>query len=125
MNEEITGPRKNCIKRGLIIYILNIITVIRARSERWAGHVSRIAGKDFVRKPEEGRLAAPKYRWETYIKMNFKEFSWKHASVITPAQYEDRWHSLVRTVMNIGVFGLSEQLLAFEKDHCSMELVSK
>jgi hypothetical protein len=87
---------KNCIN-----YILNIITV---EGER-AGHVSRIAGKDFLRKLEgEGPLGAPKYRWDTYIKINFKGFSWKYASLIRLVQYEDRWHFLVGTVMNIWYF---------------------
>jgi hypothetical protein len=51
----------------------NIITVIKLRTRRWAGHVARIGEMRcnfFCRKPEGKRpLGKPRRRWEDNIRM--------------------------------------------------------
>ena len=56
----------------------NIISNLKSRRLRWAGHVARMeqsrnAYRVLVEKPEGKRsLGRPKHRWEDNIKMNFK-----------------------------------------------------
>jgi hypothetical protein len=61
---------------------LNIITHIKSRRMRWAGHVARMEEesnvyKVLMRKPEGTRpLGRPRHRWENGIRMDLRDFGW-------------------------------------------------
>jgi hypothetical protein len=60
----------------------NIIRVMKSRSLRWAGHVTRMgerrgAYRALVGKPEGSRpLERPRRRWKDNIKTYFREVGW-------------------------------------------------
>jgi hypothetical protein len=57
----------------------NIVTVIKPRRMRWAGHVARMGEgrgvyRGLVGRPKEKRpLERPRFRWEDSIKMDLSE----------------------------------------------------
>jgi hypothetical protein len=79
----------------------NIISVIKSRRMKWAGHVARMGERKgvyriLVGKPEGRRpLGTPSHRWEDNIKMNLLEVDW-----IELAQHMDRRWSLMNAVIN-------------------------
>jgi hypothetical protein len=86
-----------------------IVTVIKARKMRWAGHVAcmgevRGAYNILVGMPEGRRpLGRPRHRWEDNIKMDLGEIGFGDVDWIHLAQDGDRWRALVNTVTNLRV----------------------
>jgi hypothetical protein len=87
----------------------SIVTVIKARRMRWAGHVARkgevrSAYNILVGRPQ-GRipLGRPRRRWEDNIKMDLREIGLGDVDWIHWAQDRDRWLAVVNTVMNLQV----------------------
>jgi hypothetical protein len=84
-----------------------IITIIKSRRMRLAGHVARIKGnrsacRILVGKPEGKRpLGRPRRRWEDNIKMDLREIGWGGVDWIDLVQDRDQWRALVNTVMNL------------------------
>jgi hypothetical protein len=87
----------------------NIITQIKSRRMRWAGHVARMGEERNVYrvlmgKPEGNRpLGIPRHRWEDGIRMDLREIGWGSIDWIQLAQDRDQWRALVNTVMNLRV----------------------
>jgi hypothetical protein len=87
----------------------NIVRVIKSRTLRWAGHVTRMEerrGVDrvLVGKPEGKRpFGRPRRRWENNIKMNLQEVGYGDMDWIDLAQDRDRLRVLVNAVMNLCV----------------------
>jgi hypothetical protein len=77
----------------------SVITMIKSRSIRWAGHVARMgrrknAYRILVGKPEGKRpLARGRRRWD------LREIGWGGMDRIDLAQDRDRWRALVNTIM--------------------------
>jgi hypothetical protein len=86
----------------------SIITIIKSRRMRLAGHVAQMGEKRnayriLVGKPEGMRpIRRPTHRWEDKIKMDFREIGWGGMDWIDLAQGRDQWRALVNTVMNLG-----------------------
>jgi hypothetical protein len=84
----------------------DIITIIKSRRMRWAGHVSRMgerrnAYRILVGKPEGKRpLGRSRHRWMDNIKMNLTERERDGMDWIDLAQDRNQWRALVNTVMN-------------------------
>jgi hypothetical protein len=87
----------------------NIVSVIKCRRMRWAGHVARMGEgrgvyKFLVGKPEGKRpLGIPRHRQEDSIKMDLQEVGCGGLDWIELAEDRDRWWALVTMVMNLGV----------------------
>jgi hypothetical protein len=104
---EVTGGWRTLHEALLGLYSSpSIITVIKARRMRWAGHVARMrkvrgAYNILVGRPEGRRpLERPRHRWEDNIKMDLREIGFRDVDWINWAQDRDRWRALVNTVMN-------------------------
>jgi hypothetical protein len=82
----------------------SIVSVIKARRMRWAGHVARMremrgAYNILVRRPEGRRpLGRLRRRWEDNIKMDLREIGFRDVDWIHLAQDRDSWRALVKTV---------------------------
>jgi hypothetical protein len=75
----------------------NIVSVIKSRRMRWAGHVARMGeGRGIYRvlvgRPEGKRR--PRHRWENKIKMDFREIAVDGAKWIQLAQDSVQWRAL-------------------------------
>jgi hypothetical protein len=87
----------------------NIVTVIKSRRTRWAGHVARMGeGRGVYRvlvgRPEGKRpLGRPRLRWENNIKLDLREIGIDGSNWVRLAQDRVRWRVFVNTVMNIRV----------------------
>jgi hypothetical protein len=87
----------------------NIVTVIKSRRMRWAGHVARMGeGRGVYRvlvgRPEGKRpLGRPRCRWENNTKMGLREIVTDEANWIRLAQDRIQWRAFVNTVMNLQV----------------------
>jgi hypothetical protein len=87
----------------------NIITIIKSRRMRWAGHIARMGEKRneyrlLVRKPEGKRpLRRPRRRWVDNIRMDLGEMEWGDVDWIGLAQDRNRWRALVNAVLNLRV----------------------
>jgi hypothetical protein len=87
----------------------DIISQIKSRRMRWAGHVAcmgegRKVYSVLVGKPEGKRpLERPRRRWEDGIKMDLREIGWGGVEWIHLAQDRDWWWALVNAVMNLWV----------------------
>jgi hypothetical protein len=75
----------------------------------WAELVARMGEernvyKVLVGKPE-GKipLGRPRRRWENGIRLDIKEIGWGSVEWIHFAQDDDRWRTLVNTVMNLRI----------------------
>jgi hypothetical protein len=85
----------------------NIVTVIKSRRMRWAGHVARMKeGRGVYRvligRPEGKRpLGRPRRRCEDNIKMDLGEIGIDGANWIQLAQDRVHWRAFVNTVMNL------------------------
>jgi hypothetical protein len=92
-----------------LYFSLNIVTVIKSRRMRWAGHVARMGEERgvyrvLVAKPEGKRpLGRPRRRWENNIKMDLREIGIDEANWIQLAQDRVQWRACVNTVMNLRV----------------------
>jgi hypothetical protein len=84
----------------------NIITMIKSRRMRWAGHVARMGAKRnayriYVGKPKGKRqLGSLRRRWVDNIKMDLRDIGWGGMVWIGQAQDRNQWRALVNTVMN-------------------------
>jgi hypothetical protein len=87
----------------------SIITIMKSRSMRWAGHVARMGEKRnmyrlLIGKPEGKRpLGRWKRRWMDNIKMDLLKVGLNVADCIGLAQERYRWRALVNSVMNLRV----------------------
>jgi hypothetical protein len=64
----------------------------------------RNACKNLIGKPDAKRLPRkPRCRWESNIKMSFKEVGFVTVDWIHLAQDRDHWRALVNMVMNLRV----------------------
>jgi hypothetical protein len=87
----------------------NIIRMMKSRTMRWAGHVTRmgetrIAYRILVGKPEGKRpLGRSRRRWVGNIKIDLREIGWDGVDWIDLAQNTGHWRAIVNTVMNLRV----------------------
>jgi hypothetical protein len=87
----------------------SIITMIKSRRMRWAGHVARMGEKRNAYRILVGKpggkipLGRPRRRWVNNIKMDLRETGWDNVDCIDLAQDRDHWRALVNTVMNLRV----------------------
>jgi hypothetical protein len=116
---RIFGPKRVELTRGWIklhneelrsLYSYpNIISIIKSRRMRWAGHVTRMEEKGnaymiLVGKPEGKKpLGRPRRRWTDNIKMDLREIGWDGIDWIDLAQDRDQWRALVSTLINLRV----------------------
>jgi hypothetical protein len=88
---------------------LNIVTVIKSRRMRWAGHVARRGeGRGVYRvlvgRPEGTRpLGRPRRRWEDNIKMDLREIGIDGENWIRLAQDMVQSWAFVSTVLNLWI----------------------
>ena len=84
----------------------NIISVIKCRRLKWAGHVARMEEgrsvfKMLTGKPTRKRpLGRPTRRWEDNIRMNLKEIG---IDWVDSAQDRSYWSAIVNTVLTLRV----------------------
>jgi hypothetical protein len=87
----------------------SIITIIKSRRMRWAGHVSRIGRRgihiDYWCGKAEGNrpVRKPRRRWVDNIKMDLREIGYDGMDSIDLALDRDQWRALVNKVMNLRV----------------------
>jgi hypothetical protein len=85
----------------------NIISVIKSRRLRWAGHVARmgegrVVYRVLVGKPESKRpLGRPRHRWEDNINTDLRKIGIDGANWIRLAQDRVQCRAFVNTVMNL------------------------
>jgi hypothetical protein len=95
--DEVTGDWKKLRNEELhnLYSSPNIITMIKSRNMRWAGHVARM----------ERRGIRVGYWWKRQkeIKMDLREIEWDGMDWIELAQDRDHWRAFVNTVMNLRV----------------------
>jgi hypothetical protein len=88
---------------------LNIVSVIKSRRMRWAGHVAcmgegRGVYRVLVGRPEGKRpLGRPRHRWENNVKMDLREIGIGGANWIQLAWDRVQWQTFVNMVMNLQV----------------------
>jgi hypothetical protein len=82
----------------------NVVTVIKARRMRWAGHVARMGEgrcvyRVLVGRPEGKRpLGRPRRRWEDNIKMDLREIGMDGVNWIQLAHDRVQWRACVKYV---------------------------
>jgi hypothetical protein len=87
----------------------NIVSVIKSRRMRWAGHMARMGERScvyrmFVGRPECKRpLGRSRCRWEDNINMDLRETGMDEANWIRLAQDRVQWWAFVSTVINLRV----------------------
>ena len=87
----------------------NIVSVIKSRRLRWAGHVARMdegrsAFKILTGKPTGKRpLGRPRRRWEDIIRMDLEEISINAGDWVDSAQDRNYWRALVNAALNLRV----------------------
>jgi hypothetical protein len=87
----------------------SIITIMKARRMRWAGHVARMREKRnayrlFVGNPKGKRpLGTPKRRCAVLVRMGLGEVGCGDVDCIGLAQDRDRGRALVNSVLNLRV----------------------
>ena len=87
----------------------NIIRVIKSRTLRWAGHLTRmtkgrIAFKILTGTPAGKRpLGRPRPAWENNIRMDFKEIGANMRNWVDSAQDKDYRRVLVHVALNLRV----------------------
>ena len=87
----------------------NIVSVIKFRTLRWAGHVVRmwesrssfkiLTGKPKVKRP----LRRSRRRWEDNIRMDLEEIGINAGNWVDLAQDRNYWRSLVNVALNLQV----------------------
>jgi hypothetical protein len=109
--DEVTGEWRKLHNEKLndLYSSPSIITLMKSRRMRWAGHVARMGQKRnayrlLVGKPEGSRtLGRPRRRWLDNIRIGFVEVGWGDVDWIGLAQERDRWRALVNSVLNLRV----------------------
>jgi hypothetical protein len=114
-----TGPKRDEVTRGWrklhneelhnLYSSLSLISMVKSRRMRWAGHVARMGEKRnayriLVGNPEGKRLLGRiKRRWVDNIKIDLREIGWDGGDWIDLARDRDQWRALVKAVMNLRV----------------------
>jgi hypothetical protein len=109
--DEVTGEWRKLHNEDLrdLSSSPSIITIIKSRRMRWAGHVARKGEKRkayrlLVGKPERKRpLGRPRRRWVDNIRMDLGEVGWGDVDWIGLAQDKNRWRALVNSLLNLRV----------------------
>ena len=109
--DEITGKWRTLHNAELhaLYSSPNIITNLKSRRLRWAGHVVRMEQirntyRVLVGKPESKRpLGRPRRRWEDNIKMDLRKEGCDPRDWIALAEGRDQWRAYVRVVMHLRV----------------------
>jgi hypothetical protein len=109
--DRVTGDWRNLHNEELhnLYSSPSIISIIKSRRMRWAGHVARMGEKRnlyrlLVGKPEGKRpLGRPRRRWIDNIKIDLLEIGVNVVDWIGLAQDRYRWRPLVNSVMNLRV----------------------
>jgi hypothetical protein len=109
--DEVTGGWRKLHNKELhnLYSSPSIITMIKSRRMKWAGHVARMgekrdAYKVLVGKSEGKRpLGRPRLRLVDTIKMDLREIGWCCLGWIDLAQDRDQWTALVNTVVKLQV----------------------
>jgi hypothetical protein len=87
----------------------NIVSVIKSRRMRWAGHVARMGEGRGVYRVLVGRLEVkrplgrPRRKWEDNIKIGLREIGIDGANWIRLPQDRVRWLAFVNTAINLWV----------------------
>jgi hypothetical protein len=87
----------------------SIISIIKSRRMRWAGHVVRMGEKRnayrlLVGKPEGKRpLGRPRRRWVDNVRTGLGEVGWSDVDWIGLSQDRGRWRALLSSVLNLRV----------------------
>jgi hypothetical protein len=87
----------------------NVITIMKSRRTRWAGHVERMEEKRnvyrlLVGKPERKRpLGKPRYILLDNRKMDPVEIGWCGVDWIGLAQNRNKWRSLVNAIIKFRI----------------------
>jgi hypothetical protein len=109
--DEVTGEWRKVHNEELHILYSSpiIISQIKSRGMRWAGHVARMGEETNVYnilmgKPE-GKRPPGKRRcgWQDGMRMDLREIGWGSVDWIQLVQDRDWWQALVNTVMNLRV----------------------
>jgi hypothetical protein len=109
--DEVTGEWRKLHSEELhsLYSAPDIISQVKSKGMRWAGHVThkgeeRKVYKGLVGKPEGKRpLGRPRRRWEDGIRMDLREIGLGGVDWIRLAQDRDRWRAVVSPVMNLRV----------------------
>jgi len=109
--DEVTGEWRRLHNEKLndLYSSPDIARVIKSRRMRWAGHEARMGEERgmyrvLVGKPEGRRpLGRPRRGWVDNIRTDLQEVGWGYMDWIGLTQDRDRWRTLVRVVMNLGV----------------------
>jgi hypothetical protein len=109
--DEVTGEwRKLHIEELHNLYSSpDIITQVKSRRMRWAGHVACMREERKVYKVLEGKpegkrpLGRPRHRWQNGIRMDLKEIGLGGVDWILLSQDRDRWRAVVSAMMNLRV----------------------
>jgi hypothetical protein len=109
--DEVTGEWRKLHNKELhdLYSSQSIIRIIKSRTMRWAGHVTRMGEKRnayrlLVGKPKGKRpLGRPRRRWMDNIRMDLGEVGWSDVDWIDLAQDRNRWRGLVNSVLNLRV----------------------
>jgi hypothetical protein len=85
-----------------------IISMMKSRTMRWAGHVAhvgemKIVYKILVGKPKGKRLLRLRRAWKDNIRMDLREIGWKDCDWIHLYQNRDQWRAVVNMVMKLWV----------------------
>jgi hypothetical protein len=83
----------------------SIITIMKSRRMRWAGHVAQMGEKRKAYRLLVGMrpVERPRRRWVDNIRMDAVEVGWGDVDWIGLAQDRDRWRALVNSVLNLWV----------------------
>jgi hypothetical protein len=109
--DEVTGEWRKLHNEELhdLYSSPSIITIMKSRRMRWAGHVARIREKRsayrlLVGKPG-GRtpLERPRRRWVDNIRTDLVEVRWGDVDWIGLAQDRDRWRAHLNLALNLWV----------------------
>jgi hypothetical protein len=109
--DEVTGEWRKLHNKELrhLYSSPSIITIIKSRRMRWAGHVARMGQKRnayrlLLGKPDGKRpLGRPRRRWVDNIRMDLGEVGWSDVNWIGQAQDRNRWRTFVNSVLNLRV----------------------
>jgi hypothetical protein len=112
MRDEVTGEEWRKLHNEELSDLYSspsMITIIKSRRMRWAGHVAQMGAKRnayrlLLGKPE-GKipLGRPRGRWVDNIRMDLREVGWGDVDWIGLAKDRNRWRALVNSVLNLRV----------------------
>jgi hypothetical protein len=123
--DEVTGDWRKLNNKELHYFYSSpdIISQIKSRRMRWAGHVAcmgeeRKLYKVLVGKSKGKRpLRRPRHRSEDRIRMDLGETGLGDVDLIRLARDRDWWRAVVSAVMNLRVLMPQSQLVAWASAH--------